>query len=99
LLDGLLEEAQSAVEASTGDEDQELSDAEDALLTGFNNLKEEILNHQNIVVCDNNISERVKEIFEHLMHQEGGPGASKLRTLVGEIIGFKEESVVEKQRR
>jgi hypothetical protein len=33
------------------------------------------------------------------MHGESGPGAEKIRTLVGEIIGYKEESVVEKQRR
>jgi predicted Zn-dependent peptidase len=99
MLDELLEDAEEAEDASASSAEEELEDAEDALQTGFDKLKEEIMNHQNIVVSDNNVSERIEEIFEHLMHGEGGPGAEKIRTLVGEIIGYKEESVVEKQRR
>lgn len=94
LLDELVEETEEA-----DDDSEDVSEAEEELLSGFDALKDEILNHQNLVYFDNNVEERVKEIFQHLMYQEAEPASEKIRTLVGETIGYRPESVVEKQER
>lgn len=58
ILNELLEEAEDA-----GSNEEDVSDAEEELLGGFDKLKDEIQNHQNLVASDNNVQERVAEIF------------------------------------
>lgn len=86
---GLLNDALEAAEDEDVKEIQSLLDE----------IRDEVLRHQNVASFNNNVRTREEEVQNHLQEEEADAATTALESLTAEVIGREEESPFDRHQR